>query len=243
MKQADLAVSPISHQRPTADKRAKRQETVRQETVGISKTTTTLTQVCIFGKHSLANVCVCVCIFLLKSFGYIFDETPKNWRSGAKLPYVLGKFLLPSTIGLRQRYVFDQIFLNQGYPIKNLSCTHLWKCFGVPTHHPRGCSSAIHDESLTWKTFRVTGPLCGEFTDHRRIPRSKASGVELWCFLWSALWINSWENNREAGDLRRHRAHYDVIVILRVVDQICSFHYLQICSKYLHLKFLLRTCL
>ena len=25
-------------------------------------------------------------------------------------------------------------------------------------------------------------------------------------------WINGWVNNREAGDLRRHRAHYDVIV-------------------------------
>ena len=27
------------------------------------------------------------------------------------------------------------------------------------------------------------------------------------------VWINSWENNREAGDLRRNRAHYDVIVM------------------------------
>ena len=26
-------------------------------------------------------------------------------------------------------------------------------------------------------------------------------------------WINGWVNNREAGDLRRHRAHYDAIVM------------------------------
>ena len=26
-------------------------------------------------------------------------------------------------------------------------------------------------------------------------------------------WINGWVNNREAGDLRRHRAHYDVTVM------------------------------
>ena len=26
-------------------------------------------------------------------------------------------------------------------------------------------------------------------------------------------WINRWVNNREAGDLRRYRAHYDVIVM------------------------------
>ena len=25
-------------------------------------------------------------------------------------------------------------------------------------------------------------------------------------------WINSWVNNREAGDLRRHRAHYDIVM-------------------------------
>ena len=28
-----------------------------------------------------------------------------------------------------------------------------------------------------------------------------------------SAWINGWVNNREACDLRRHRAHYDVIVI------------------------------
>ena len=26
-------------------------------------------------------------------------------------------------------------------------------------------------------------------------------------------WINAWVNNREAGDLKRHRAHYDVTVM------------------------------
>ena len=34
--------------------------------------------------------------------------------------------------------------------------------------------------------FRVTGPLCGEFTGHRWIPLTKASDAELRCFLWSA---------------------------------------------------------
>ena len=28
-------------------------------------------------------------------------------------------------------------------------------------------------------------------------------------------WINGWVNNREAGDLRRNRAHYDVIIMSR----------------------------
>ena len=33
--------------------------------------------------------------------------------------------------------------------------------------------------------------------------------LSLICF-----WINGWVNNREAGDLKRHRGHYDVIVML-----------------------------
>ena len=34
--------------------------------------------------------------------------------------------------------------------------------------------------------LRITGHLCGEFTGHRWIPRTKASDAELWYFLWSA---------------------------------------------------------
>ena len=32
-----------------------------------------------------------------------------------------------------------------------------------------------------------------------------------------AHWINGWVNNREAGDLRRHRAHFDVIVMILIL--------------------------
>ena len=61
--------------------------------------------------------------------------------------------------------------------------------------------------------FRVTGHLCGEFTDPRWIPHTKASDAELWCFLKTLVWINDWVNNGEAGDLRRYRAHYVVTVM------------------------------
>ena len=46
--------------------------------------------------------------------------------------------------------------------------------------------------------FRVAGPLCGEFTGHRRTPLKKASDAELLCFLWS-LWKSGWVNNRDAA--------------------------------------------
>ena len=59
----------------------------------------------------------------------------------------------------------------------------------------------------------VPGPLCGEFTGHRWIPLTKASDAEFWCFIWSAPELNGWVKNREAGDLRRHRVHYDITVM------------------------------
>ena len=45
----------------------------------------------------------------------------------------------------------------------------------------------------------------------------KGQWLRVWCFVWSAPWTNGWVNNREAGDLIRHRAHYDIIVMLNVI--------------------------
>ena len=61
--------------------------------------------------------------------------------------------------------------------------------------------------------FVVTGNLCGDFTGHGWIPRTKASDAELWCLLFT--WINGWVNYGDAGDLRRHRAHDDVTVMIK----------------------------
>ena len=47
------------------------------------------------------------------------------------------------------------------------------------------CPVSYMMTSSIGKFYRVTGPLCGEFTGHRWIPHTKASDVELWCFLWS----------------------------------------------------------
>ena len=58
------------------------------------------------------------------------------------------------------------------------------------------------------RIVRVTGPLWGESTGDRWMSFKKANGA----FLWFA-WINDWAHNRDAGDLRRLRAHYDVTVI------------------------------
>ena len=76
-----------------------------------------------------------------------------------------------------------------------------------------------HDDVTKWKHFPRYWPFVRGIHRSRWIPRTKANDAELWRFLWSTVWINSWVNNREAGDLRRYRAHYDVIVMsIRLFD-------------------------
>ena len=73
------------------------------------------------------------------------------------------------------------------------------------------CCTLTMMTPLNGNIFRVTGPLCGEFTGHRWIPLTKARDAKLWCFLWCAP---DWVNNREAGDLGRHCAHDYVNVMI-----------------------------
>ena len=56
--------------------------------------------------------------------------------------------------------------------------------------------------------FRVTGPLW----IHRSLVNSPHKGQRRGALMFSLIctWINGWVNNREAGDLRCHWAHYDV---------------------------------
>ena len=67
--------------------------------------------------------------------------------------------------------------------------------------------------SSTGNIFRVTDHLCGEFTGHRWISRTNASDAELWFFFFDLRLNKRLGNNGDAGDMRRHRAHYDVAVM------------------------------
>ena len=69
------------------------------------------------------------------------------------------------------------------------------------------------DGVIKWKYFPPYWSFVRDITGHRWIPPQKASDTELWCFFLRA-WTNGWANNLGAGDLRRHRTHYDVTVML-----------------------------
>ena len=71
----------------------------------------------------------------------------------------------------------------------------------------------LYADVIKWKHVSRDWPLV--LGIHRSAVNSptKVSDAKLWCVLWSAPWINGCVNNREAGNLRHHRAHYDVIVM------------------------------
>ena len=73
--------------------------------------------------------------------------------------------------------------------------------------------TVAHDDVIKWKHFPRYWPFVRGI--HRSPVNSPHKGQ--WrgalMLLWSAPWINGWVNNSDTGDLRRHRAHYDVIVM------------------------------
>ena len=80
-------------------------------------------------------------------------------------------------------------------------------------HKDRFALSIISEHSMMTSSngniFRVTGHLCVEFTGSPH--KGQWRGALMFSLI--CVWTNGWVNNREAGDLRRHRGHYDVIVM------------------------------
>ena len=70
-----------------------------------------------------------------------------------------------------------------------------------------------HDDVIKWKHFPRYWPFVRGI--HRSPVNSPHKGQ--WrgplMFTLNCVWINDWVNNREAGDLRRYRAHYDVTLM------------------------------
>ena len=92
-------------------------------------------------------------------------------------------------------------------------------CLNSANVDPLTCMSGniiqtfLHYDVIKWKHF----PRYWLFV--RGIHRSPVNfphkfqwrGASMFSLICS--WLNGWVNNREAGDLRRHRAHYDVVVM------------------------------
>ena len=91
-------------------------------------------------------------------------------------------------------HIFRHILMWQ--QITGLNSSYLLRCTGIRLSmmtSSNGSISAFHRSP-------VNSPHNGQWR-----------GTLMFSLIWA--WINCWVNNREAGDLRRHRAHYDVRVM------------------------------
>ena len=73
--------------------------------------------------------------------------------------------------------------------------------------------SGLHDDAIKWKHFPRYWPFVRGI--HRSPVNSPHKGQSRRALMFSLIcaWANGWVNTREAGELRRHRAHYDVTVM------------------------------
>ena len=83
----------------------------------------------------------------------------------------------------------------------------------IPNGLPVRDTIPQHDDVIKWKHF----PRNWSFVRgiHRSPVNSPHKGQWRGALMFSLIcvWINGWANNREAGDLRHYRTHYDVIVM------------------------------
>ena len=106
----------------------------------------------------------------------------------------------------------------QLHPTASVGCNYL----SMPLIHASGTTLPTymsvyrpcihHDDVIKWKHFPRYWPFVRGI--HRSPVNSPHKGQ--WrgaLFSLICAQINGWVNNRKAGDLRRHRAHYDVTVM------------------------------
>ena len=106
---------------------------------------------------------------------------------------------------LRQGPLFKWLYLHSKHNIQ----TQSWK-----VNSTDGEMLSCHDDVIKWKHFPRYWPFVPGI--HRSPLNSSYKGQWRGALMISFIcaWINGWVNNRKAGDLRRHRAHYDVSVMV-----------------------------
>ena len=134
--------------------------------------------------------------FLLEIHIFSFEKMHLKMSSGKWRPFCLGLNVYGWCISV----------LNTSYGKLITFCAY-------PRNHAHNFH-IHHDEVIKWKHFPRYWPFV------RKIHRSpmnfphKGQWRGALMFALICVWINGWVNNREAGDLRRNRAHYDVIVMI-----------------------------
>ena len=98
----------------------------------------------------------------------------------------------------------------------------LWTTTQLIHLHP---SAPIPGQAIWWRhqmeTFSALLALCAGNSPVTSEFPAKVQWPKALMFSFICVWINAWVNNREAADLRRHRVHYDVIVMKSLTNRTC----------------------
>ena len=102
--------------------------------------------------------------------------------------------------------------------------------------------ATIHDDVIKWKHLSRYWTFVRGI--HRSPVNSPHKGQWRGALLFSLIcaWINGWVNNREAGVLRRHLAHYDVTVMGNAITigytltNMCVFYSITASSAKCHMS-------
>ena len=96
--------------------------------------------------------------------------------------------------------------------------------------------SLIHNDVIKWKHFPRYWPFVWGIHRWPVICTHKGQWRGALMFSMICAWINGSVNNSEAGDLRRRRAHYDVIVMWMYifVDDLNSLRASDVCMHQYH---------
>ena len=126
----------------------------------------------------------------------LFMSGPRDYSVGAHIYHVGPLFISTSTY-----YILWITFIFG-------SCHCIWTA-ATPLN--------VMMTSSNGNLFRVTGTLWGIHRSPVNFPHKGQCHGALMCSLICS-WTNGWVNNRDAGDLRRYCAHYDVIVMMNVCN-------------------------
>ena len=109
---------------------------------------------------------------------------------------------------IKEKYIYIYILYSVW-----LNCTEKLSAV-IFYHQSHWVLHYIHDDVIKWKYFSRYWPFVRGI--HRSPVNSPHKGQWREPLMLSLIcaWINNWVNNREAGDLRHYRAHYDVTVMI-----------------------------
>ena len=110
-----------------------------------------------------------------------------------------------STLFVRLRHTAGLVYLFTFCEHRIIETPCLWE---------RLLTGTCHDDVIKWNHFQRYWPFVRGI--HRSPVNSPHKGQWRGVLMFSFIraWLNCWISNREAGDLRRHRTHYDVSVMM-----------------------------